>query len=121
MSFKNIKIVGEDLASRTTASAYRVEALTALEAGSKGVLFDLSSVKSLSESFADELFGVLVSSRGLNWFVKTVTIQSAERAVILSIASALRGRLVEREGPALNEQLKRLAPAKKSRGTSVQA
>jgi hypothetical protein len=57
------------------------------------VAIDLSAVLSLSESYADELFGVLVARHGLEWFAGHVSVHGANPAVFRSIANAIRYRL----------------------------
>ncbi|OAM51997.1 hypothetical protein A7981_00435 [Methylovorus sp. MM2] len=87
-----IHIDGTDLSSRKTAAVVRQKILLAVSEG-KTISIDLSDVHSISESYADEAFGVIVASQGLNWLVKNVQFQSEKDAVIKSIASAINRRL----------------------------
>ena len=81
-----------DLASRQAAARFRavVEERALV---SDRVAIDLSAVLSLSESYADELFGVLVARYGLEWFAGHVSVHGAKPAVFRSIANAIRYRL----------------------------
>jgi hypothetical protein len=56
------------------------------------VVIDLSEVQSISESFADELFGVLVMERGFNFVVEHLKIVNAADDVLRSIAVAMKRR-----------------------------
>jgi len=85
-------IVETDPASRQGAA--RLRALIDSEAlvGNR-VNIDLAAVLSISESYADELFGVLVARYGLEWFARHIVIKSASPAVFRAIADAIRHRL----------------------------
>ncbi|MCU1751608.1 STAS-like domain-containing protein [Pseudomonas sp. 6D_7.1_Bac1] len=80
-----------DLASRTLASRER-SSLTRELASSEQVVIDLKEVESISESFADELFGVLVMERGFDFVIKHVKIINAADDVLRSIAIAMKRR-----------------------------
>ena len=99
---------GTDLASRRTAAHLRNQASTALSSGDK-VEFDLSDVVSISESYADELFGVLALEYGINEFVASISIRGASPVVLRRIAEAIKERL---EHQQLQETLKNLVTAK---------
>lgn len=88
--------VGTDLASRQSAALLRSNINTILTSGHR-VALDLSQVESISESYADELFGVLVLERGLVVFSKAVSVRGATRSVLRRIAGAIRERLEKRE------------------------
>ena len=55
--------LGTDLSSRARAAQFRAEVLSAVGRDGRVVL-DFSSVRTLSDSFADELFAVLVDQQG---------------------------------------------------------
>lgn len=80
-----------DLASRTLASRERSNLAQELANGDQ-VVIDLKKVESISESFADELFGVLVMERGFDFVVKHVKIVNAADDVLRSIAIAMKRR-----------------------------
>lgn len=87
-----LAIADTDLGSRHAAAKFR--ALVEKRALADGKLVvDLGAVLSFSESYADELFGVLVARYGLKWFVEHIAIRDADPAVFHVIASAIRYRL----------------------------
>ncbi len=92
MDSKEIKLKGPDLASRQTAAAVRCRVLD--QAG-KGIAVDvdLEGVASVSESYADELFGVLVAVKGLDWLVRNVKVAHASEHVLRTIAVAIDRRI----------------------------
>ncbi|MCX7113034.1 MAG: STAS-like domain-containing protein [Proteobacteria bacterium] len=98
---------GTDLASRRTAAHLRTQVTTVLKSGEK-VAFDLSNVVSISESYADELFGVLALEYGIKEFVASVTIRGASPVVLRRIAEAIKERL---EHQKLQETLQTLVTA----------
>lgn len=63
--------LGTYLSSRRSAGALRQR----IEAGNVPVLIDFSGVQSLSDSFADEFFAVLVQNHGHQWFVANVSVK----------------------------------------------
>ncbi|AKV06148.1 hypothetical protein B723_06975 [Pseudomonas fluorescens NCIMB 11764] len=80
-----------DLASRTLASRER-SSLYKLLSDQDQVVIDLGDVASISESFADELFGVLVLEQGFDFVVNHVKIVNAADDVLRSIAIAMKRR-----------------------------
>jgi len=68
-----IRIEGTDLASRAQASQLRNELIHSLNRGSP-ITLDLSNVESISDSFADELFGVLSASLGIEEFFNKIKV-----------------------------------------------
>jgi hypothetical protein len=85
-----------DPASRRAGSLLREEIENSCR-DSEIVTVDLGAVLSISESFADELFGVLVSRKGLQWLSEHVAISNAKPAVIRTIADAVSSRLEEQD------------------------
>jgi len=80
--------LGDYLSSRVVASQLRKRIV---ESGHH-VTLDFSNVKSVSDSFADEFFAVLVEKRGFNWFstnIKVSGLSEYDRETILR-AIALR-------------------------------
>jgi hypothetical protein len=57
------------------------------------VKVDLAKVSSISESYADELFGVLVLQRGLEYVTKHLRIVNAADSVLRPIAVAMKRRV----------------------------
>jgi len=88
-----IKLPCGDLASRHSASVIRRQAECAFTEGASTITFDLSVVSSLSDSFADELFGVLLTRLGVEGFIRHVFVRASEDHIVLSIARALRNRV----------------------------
>lgn len=100
--------VGTDLASRRSASILRAEIISTLNNHHK-VAIDLSNVQSISDSYADELFGILVKQLGLEGFASTVVIRNASTHVLRRIAGAIKGRV---ELDELENKLPSLVAAK---------
>ncbi|MFM9913268.1 MAG: STAS-like domain-containing protein [Methylophilaceae bacterium] len=82
-----------DLASRQAAAELRANVEQSVLAGNQ-VAISFKGVFSVSESYADELFGVLVIRYGLDWLSDHVAIQNAEPVVFRAIVSAIRQRLL---------------------------
>lgn len=89
----SIKIADTDLASRQAAAELRSQIVQHVLSGNK-VSIDLSAVFSISESYADELFGVLALRNGLEWLTNNVVIRHASPLVFRAIAGAIRQRLL---------------------------
>ncbi|MDP2142930.1 MAG: STAS-like domain-containing protein [Gallionella sp.] len=88
-----IIIADTDLASRQAAAALRAQIEQHVLSGNK-VSIDLSAVLSISESYADELFGVLALRYGFEWLTNNVAIRHPSPFVFRAIASAIRQRLL---------------------------
>jgi hypothetical protein len=114
MEAKLFKAPGTDLASRRSAAVLRSQIEYAANEG-RYVVIDFNDVLSVSESYADELLGVLIADRGLEWFGRNVRV-SAPHSVLLSIAAAIKERLVSHEQrPELAGQIHTLLAAKRTR------
>ena len=90
----NIKIsshLGTDLSSRARAAQFRAEVLSAVARDGRVVL-DFSSVRTLSDSFSDELFAVLVDQQGEEWFKRSVHLVGLDGSVRISILEAVLSR-----------------------------
>ena len=77
---------GTDLSSRRIAALLRQSILKALSASSPFTI-DFVGVRTVSDSFADELFGVLVAENGTEWLrdhLSLVGLSPELRTVILS-------------------------------------
>jgi len=94
MSNINFDLPAGDLASRKNAILTR-ESLKALWVEYDLIVINCGSVNSLSESYADELFGILVLQKGYEQVVKKLKIQEASPQVLLSIASVIRRRKLQ--------------------------
>lgn len=94
MFIYQIKITDTDLASRQAAADLRAQIVQhVLSANDSKVSIDLSNVLSISESYADELFGVLALRYGLEWLTNSVVIHQSSPFVFRAISSAIRQRL----------------------------
>ena len=81
-----------DLGSRHAAAKFRLRVEEHALLGEK-VVIDLGAVLSISESYADELFGVIVARRGLEWLADHVVFIRTDPAVFHAIVTAIRQRL----------------------------
>lgn len=81
-----------DLASRSLAAQERAT-IESLLSTNDTVKVDLAKVSSISESYADELFGVLVLQRGLEYVTKHLRIVNAADSVLRPIAVAMKRRI----------------------------
>jgi hypothetical protein len=100
-----------DLSSRRLATELRASVLAELRR-SGSVSIDLSRVQSISESYADELFGMLAVGLGIAGFVQQVKILHANKHVLRVIAHALKERLEKERGIAARTQIQALVAAK---------
>jgi len=80
-----------DLASRWAAARLRRQLVELLDG--QDVELDLSAVKSISEGYADELFGVLVCSVGAELVFSRLKLIGASTPVLQSVTRAIRQRL----------------------------
>jgi hypothetical protein len=87
-----IKIADTDLASRQAAATLRTQIEQHVSTGDK-ISIDLSAVFAISESYADELFGVLALRYGLEWLTDHVALHNLKPFVFRAIADAIRQRL----------------------------
>jgi hypothetical protein len=100
-----------DLSSRRLASGLRGDVLARLSQGGS-VAIDLQRVESISESYADELFGMLAVGLGIDSFIKRVVILHANKHVLRVIAQALKERLEQETGNVARTQIQALVAAK---------
>lgn len=80
-----LKECGSDVSSRFRAAQLREDVIRIVEAAGQASL-DFSGVRTISESFADELFAVLIYDRGEAWFrthVKVIGLEPLTRATVL--------------------------------------
>ncbi|MDE9429652.1 STAS-like domain-containing protein [Xenorhabdus bovienii] len=81
-----------DLASRHLAINERGK-LEPYIARSEKIYLDLSDVISISESYSDELFGILVVKYGFEHVLSSLKIENASRPILQSIAIVMKRRL----------------------------
>lgn len=106
--------LGTDLASRKSAAELRRQVVSHVEGGAK-VIIDLSHVASLSESYADELFGVLAEDLGLTEFFDVVSVHGADVWCMKRIAHAIKLRAQKGDSGAVAATLRTLVVAKRAR------
>jgi uncharacterized membrane protein len=85
------KLPEGDLASRNQAIPQRHQ-IEVLIRGSNVVDLDLSGVYSISESYSDEIFGVLVVKFGVTKVLSQVKIRNASPSILKSIAKVIQRR-----------------------------
>ncbi|WP_052700082.1 STAS-like domain-containing protein [Methylocucumis oryzae] len=114
-----IKPDGTDLASRFSARNLRYQVQQ--EAANNIVNIDLTNVISISESYADELFAVLVEENGLEWFSNRIKISFSQNSGHISrvIATAIRRRLSEQTSSSIKASVQQLISTKKSTPNQV--
>ena len=92
---------GTDLSSRARAAVVRRQILSHIVEGSP-VIIDLEGVRAMSESFADELFGILAAKNGDEWFRKWLSVRGASEGARINILRAIDERL-KRAGMAASK------------------
>ena len=87
--------MGEDLSSRDRARRLREELVREAGRDAQRLTFDFEGVRTLSDSFADELLAVLVEERGAEWFrqrVSLVNLSTDQRLIVLNAIDARLSR-----------------------------
>lgn len=85
---------GTDLSSRHRASELRVSVEGRIASGDVGkITIDLHGVRTISHSFADELFAVLVLDFGEEWFREHLRLVRSSPSVRQTILEAIQQRL----------------------------
>jgi STAS-like domain of unknown function (DUF4325) len=92
MTSYEIEIDHSDLASRQAAAELRAKIESHIQNG-EHVAISFEKVFSISESYADELFGVLVLRYGLDWLADNIGLEHINSASFKAIASAIHQRL----------------------------
>lgn len=82
------EVAGTDLSGRVCARAVRDAVVAAAP-----VVLDFSGVVCVSDSFHDELFGVLVLERGSSWFRSNVVLRGLSSSIRQDLLAAVRARL----------------------------
>ena len=83
---------GTDLSSRARAGLLRRRIADSVDTSSVPITVDFTGVRTLSTSFADEAFAVLVHNRGEEWFRENVRLIGDSPIVKSSISSAIAHR-----------------------------
>lgn len=85
--------LGTDLSSRRVAGEFRERLLAAIGPSEDDVcVLDLDRVRSVSHSFADELFAVLIETHGESWFKSHLQLQNLSPDVRETILEAIQQR-----------------------------
>ena len=84
---------GTDLSIRVTGVAVRDAMVAVLGQGAERVSVDCDGARTLSESFADEGFGILVAERGKPWFKQHVAVVGLSESTRAAILRAIAERL----------------------------
>ena len=82
---------GAYLSSRSTAARLRSQIESVVDSG-QIVFIDMTNVDSMSESFADEAFAVLVAARGAEWFRNGIRLEGIKSSIRDTIASTVLER-----------------------------
>ena len=88
ITIKIVESFGRDISSRKRAAQLRQTVCT-----SPAVELDFTDVRTISDSFADELFGVLVQEQGEVWFRKHVTVLNINPHVRQTVLETVADRL----------------------------
>lgn len=88
----NVVFQHTDLASRSSARIVRADIESHLIAA-EHISINLSNVESISDSYADELFGIIALELGLDDFQKRITLRYGETHLYESIARNILNRL----------------------------
>jgi hypothetical protein len=84
---------GTDLSGRVSAVGVREAILAALKGGKTPAKIDCTGVRTLCESFADEVFGVLMAEHGKAWFRQHVAVTGLTESTRAAILRAVDERL----------------------------
>jgi hypothetical protein len=99
MTTINFSLKSSDLASRRLAIIERNKIEKYIKNNSAIVSIDMTHVSSISESYSDELFGVLVIRYGAQNVLNCLKLNNAKKHVLLSIAQVIKRRKLETETP----------------------
>lgn len=93
MTYARLVDMGRDLSSRERARLLREQFLAEVGANPLRLTFDFDGVRTLSDSFADELLAVLVVERGEAWFRDHVHLANLSPELRLVVLNAIQARL----------------------------
>lgn len=98
MNPETIKLASTDLATRYAARDVAARVRNAALNGQ--AIVDLSEVLSISDSYADEVFGVLTFVYGLDWLLSHVRVRANDE-VLQAIAVVVKRRAAEAKANSL--------------------
>lgn len=93
MTYARLSQLGIDLASRSRARQLRDQFIAEAGQNPERLTFDFEGVRTLSDSFADELIAVLVEQRGEQWFREHVQLINLSKELRLIVLSAIQARI----------------------------
>jgi hypothetical protein len=97
MNIINYRLPSSDLASRKLAIIERNKIEQYISKGNSIIKIDMANISSISESYSDELFGVLVIRYGADKVLASLDLLNAKKHVLLSIAQVINRRAQEIE------------------------
>ena len=83
---------GIDLSSRARASLLRRRIAAAIDSGCAPVTIDFTDVRTISTSFADEVFAVLAQDRGEEWLTSGIRLVATPEHIAETIVSTIAHR-----------------------------
>ena len=86
-------LIGTDLSSRASAVQARNEITRLISAGQHPVSLDFSNVRTVTHSFADELFAILVMDFGKAWFRQSLKIENMSSSIRETVLESISLRL----------------------------
>ena len=84
--------VGRYPSSRAKGALFRRQIKAALGGGATSAMIDLEGIEAMSDSFADEVFGVLAAQHGKEWFKKHITLVNLTPTIREDLLAVLRRR-----------------------------
>lgn len=88
-----IERFGSDVSSRWRAAELRTEIERAIAGGDSPFTIDFTGVRTVSDSFADEVFAILVVEHGEEWFSRNIRVVNLSEGLRTSILGAVLDRL----------------------------
>lgn len=85
--------LGKHLSSRSRARQLREQVVAEIRGDESVTIVDLTGVLSISHSFADEFFAVLVAQNGAEWFKNSIRFDNALPGVRLAVLEAVAARI----------------------------
>lgn len=87
------ELYGTDVSSRAHAAQLRIQIINSLCPTCERTTVDFTGVRTISDSFADELFGVLVEECGEDWFRQHIEVLGLDELTRATILEAVADRL----------------------------
>lgn len=84
---------GTDLSDRSRAAILRERVVQVSATSQEPFVIDFAGVRTVSDSFADELFGVLYLEHGPDWIRQHISAINLAPDVRLTILEAIQGRI----------------------------